>query len=79
MKVYHGKWDGNDSSLVLLGEANTFKEACAIAESYIPEYYKKGYRQWTDDTKENNQFVMDYGSWFDFIFIKDVNSINELF
>lgn len=77
MKVYHGRWD--DSPKEFIAEGNTFKEIHEVIESYIPNHFKSGYRQWTDDTKENNQLICDYGSWSDFIFIKDVNNIKELF
>lgn len=79
MKVYHGRWD--DSPKEFIGEGNAYKEVYEIMESYIPNRFKIGYRQWTDDTKENNQFICDYGSWSDFLFIRDLTSefIKEFF
>lgn len=74
MKVYHGRWD--DSPKEFIAECNTANEVSDIIKNYAPNSH---YIRWNDDTIENKQVIVDYGSWSDFIFIKGVNSIKELF
>lgn len=72
MKVYHGRWD--DSPKEFIAECETKEELMEVINNYAPKHY---YLQWTDDTIENKQVIVDYGSWSDFIFIKDINNISE--
>lgn len=74
MKVYHGQWD--DSPKEFIAECNTADEVLNVIKNYAPNSY---YIRWNEDIIENKQVIVDYGSWSDFIFIKDVNSIKELF
>lgn len=71
MKIYHGRWD--DSSKEFIAECADEKEVDKVIYNYIPEKYKHGYIRWTDDRKEHGQYIVDYGSWSDFIFVTELN------
>ena len=70
MKVYHGCWD--DSPKKFIAECDTVEDAYKIIDKYASN---SPYARFTDDTVENKQVVVDYGSWSDFIFITGVDNI----
>ena len=67
--VYHGSRLDN---LLHIGNYNTIKEASKAIYNYVTEcgFECRYVRAWED---ESGYTVEDYGSWSDFIFIKEIN------
>lgn len=69
MKVYYGTNKGR----VLVGEANSAKDCSKLINKFIEErkLYNTPYRRyWV----ENDEVVIDYGSYISFFYIDDAKS-----